>query len=190
MASQKGKIINLEGIKPTIDAFVVIVNTEWNKQIVDVLTADCIKILEKKGAVVDIITVPGAVEIPFAINKYHQISEEKDTNEFIAEGYLEDEDEEPLFNSNEIIPDAYIALGCVIKGETAHFDYVCNSVTQGLTQLNLTVGVPVINMVLTVFDEQQAIDRIGGKAGNKGEEAAETALKMINVVRDIESRLF
>ena len=75
--------------------------------------------------------------------------------------------------------DAFIALGCVIKGDTPHFDYVCKAVTDGVTQLNLSLPVPTIFGVLTVNTEEQANERIGGKHGHKGEEAAVTALKMI-----------
>ena len=67
----------------------------------------------------------------------------------------------------------------MIRGDTPHFDYVCKSVTDGILALNLTLDVPVIFGVLTVNDEQQALERVGGKHGHKGEEAAITALKMI-----------
>lgn len=79
-------------------------------------------------------------------------------------------------------PDAFIALGCVIKGDTPHFDYVCRLVTDGVGQLNLSLPVPTIFGVLTVNTEEQAMERIGGKHGHKGEEAALTALKMISLV--------
>ncbi len=74
--------------------------------------------------------------------------------------------------------DAVIAIGCVIRGETPHFDYISSSVTQGLTELNLMYDKPVIFGVLTTDNLQQAIDRAGGKYGNKGVEAAVTAIKM------------
>ncbi|MCX7954581.1 MAG: 6,7-dimethyl-8-ribityllumazine synthase [Bacteroidales bacterium] len=75
--------------------------------------------------------------------------------------------------------DAIICLGCVIQGETKHFDYVCDIVTQGLTQLNLTFDIPFIFGILTTYNKQQAIERAGGKFGNKGSECAEAALVMI-----------
>ena len=78
--------------------------------------------------------------------------------------------------------DAVIVFGCVIRGGTPHFDYVCQSVTQGVTTLNADRDVPVIFGVLTVDDEQQAIDRAGGVLGNKGCEAAEAAVKMMAFV--------
>jgi 6,7-dimethyl-8-ribityllumazine synthase len=83
------------------------------------------------------------------------------------------------------LPDAYITLGTVIRGDTPHFDYVCKAVTDGVVQLNLSLDVPVIFGVLTVDNEQQAIERIGGKHGNKGEEAAVTAIKMIALNRKL-----
>jgi 6,7-dimethyl-8-ribityllumazine synthase len=75
-------------------------------------------------------------------------------------------------------PDAIIALGSVIRGETAHFDFVCSGVTQGITQLNTQLDLPVIFGVLTDDTLQQAKDRSGGRHGNKGIEAAVTAMKM------------
>lgn len=77
--------------------------------------------------------------------------------------------------------DAIIAIGCVIKGDTPHFDYVCQSVTQGITALNLKADIPVIFSVLTTLDKQQALDRAGGRLGNKGEEGAITAIRMANL---------
>ena len=75
--------------------------------------------------------------------------------------------------------DAVICLGCVIKGETRHFDFICDAVAQGITQVNLTYNKPVIFGVLTTQTQQQALDRAGGKHGNKGDEAAITAIKML-----------
>ena len=77
--------------------------------------------------------------------------------------------------------DAIILLGCVIKGETPHFDYICQGVTKGATDLNIKYNLPVIFGVLTTDNQQQAIDRAGGKLGNKGDEAAVTALKMVSL---------
>ena len=136
-------------------ACVVLVKTEWNATIIDALEYGCRKVLVQYG-VKDIITitVPGAIEIPFAIKAFY----ESDT---------------------ELKADVFITLGCVIKGDTPHFEYVCSSVTDGVTQLNLSLKVPVIFGVLTVNTQEQAIERIGGKHGHKGEEAAITALKMI-----------
>ena len=75
--------------------------------------------------------------------------------------------------------DAVICLGCVIQGETRHFDFICDAVAQGITQVNLKYNKPVIFGVLTTQTQQQALDRAGGKHGNKGDEAAITAIKML-----------
>ncbi|MBA4321329.1 MAG: 6,7-dimethyl-8-ribityllumazine synthase [Odoribacter sp.] len=82
--------------------------------------------------------------------------------------------------------DAVICLGCVIQGETPHFTYICQGVTQGITLLNLEYNIPFIFGVLTTDNRQQAIDRAGGKHGNKGKEAAITAIKMAALQRQME----
>jgi 6,7-dimethyl-8-ribityllumazine synthase len=82
--------------------------------------------------------------------------------------------------------DAVICLGCVIQGETPHFSYICQGVTQGITQLNMEYNIPFIFGVLTTINQQQAIDRAGGKHGNKGDEAAVTAIKMAALQQDME----
>ena len=83
--------------------------------------------------------------------------------------------------------DAVIVFGCVIRGGTPHFDYVCQSVTQGITSLNADCDTPVIFGVLTVDTEQDALDRAGGCLGNKGSEAAETAIKMHAFAEEIKN---
>ncbi|MBP7505820.1 MAG: 6,7-dimethyl-8-ribityllumazine synthase, partial [Prolixibacteraceae bacterium] len=75
--------------------------------------------------------------------------------------------------------DAVILLGCVIQGETRHFDFICQGVTQGTMDLNLKFNLPFVFGVLTTDDQQQALDRAGGRLGNKGTEAALTAIKMV-----------
>ncbi|MBI5009681.1 MAG: 6,7-dimethyl-8-ribityllumazine synthase [Bacteroidia bacterium] len=82
--------------------------------------------------------------------------------------------------------DAIICLGCVIQGETPHFTYICQGVTQGITQLNLEYNIPFVFGVLTTINLQQAKDRSGGKHGNKGDEAAVTAIKMAALQREME----
>ena len=82
---------------------------------------------------------------------------------------------------SRLAPDAVICLGCVIQGETRHFDFICNAVANGITSLSLKHGKPVVFGVLTTDNQQQAIDRAGGKHGNKGEEAAVTAIKMASL---------
>ena len=138
------------------NACVVIVRTEWNAGIVDELEAGCVRQLKKSGLTdVKVIIVPGAFEIAFAIKSYWEQSKKKDR------------------------PDAFIALGCVLRGDTPHFDYVCKAVTDGIVQLNLQLPSPTIFGILTVDNQQQADERIGGIHGHKGEEAAITAMKMI-----------
>src|SRR5438105_4570561 len=112
----------IEGIQNIKDAFVVLVKTEWNSDIVDELENGCKKVLEHYKINSQTIIVPGAVEIAFAIRQcWH----------------------------NNNTPTAFIALACVIRGDTPHFDYVCQSVTHGMTELNLNIQVPVIFGVLT-----------------------------------------
>jgi 6,7-dimethyl-8-ribityllumazine synthase len=145
----------------TEDACIVIVRTEWNAAIVDELEAGCRKILQAHNIKnIRVYTVPGAFEIPFAVKKYWDLNKYKDDR-----------------------PKAFIALGCVLRGDTPHFEYVCNGVTDGVTQLNLQLPVPTIFGILTVDTQQQADERLGGSHGHKGEEAAITALKMISLVQ-------
>ncbi len=158
MASKGNKIL-YEGIPAIEDAFIVIVKTEWNPTIVNKLEEGTIKILKSLGIKYKTYTVPGAIEIPFAVKAYAE--------------------------SNQPKTDAFITLGVVIRGGTPHFEYVCKSVTEGITSLNITLNVPIIFCVLTVDNEQQALDRAGGVHGNKGEEAAIAALKMIALNRSL-----
>jgi 6,7-dimethyl-8-ribityllumazine synthase len=124
------------------------------------LEKGCVSELEKHQVKKIIsITVPGAFEIPFGIKSYWENAGKKKR------------------------PDAFIALGCVIRGNTPHFDFICKAVTEGVVQLNLSLPVPTIFGVLTVENELQAKERIGGKHGHNGERAAVTALKMISLNR-------
>jgi 6,7-dimethyl-8-ribityllumazine synthase len=81
--------------------------------------------------------------------------------------------------------DAVICLGCVVQGETKHFDFICDAVAQGITNVSLKFNKPVIFGVLTPNTQQQALDRAGGKHGNKGDEAAITAIKMLGLVQEL-----
>lgn len=158
MATKGNTSLN-KGIPTLEDAFVVIIKTEWNSTIINALEKGAKKILKAASSSVKTLIVPGAFELPFAVKQHYTYSKR--------------------------IPDAYIVLGAVIQGDTPHFDYVCKGVTDGIMQLNLQIDVPVIFGVLTVLNEQQAIERIGGVHGHKGEEAAITALKMIQLNRSI-----
>ena len=153
------KLLHIDtGIRQLADACIVLVKTEWNASIVDELEKGCLTELKKHGVKKIItVTVPGAFEIPFGIKSHWEKSGKKKK------------------------PDAFIALGCIVRGDTPHFDYVCKAVTDGVLQLNLSLPVPTIFGVLTVDNDQQAKERIGGKHGHKGEEAAITALKMISL---------
>jgi len=162
MASQ-GNTALTKGIPTIKDAFVVIVKTAWNAAIVDTLESGCKEILHGFGAETATLVVPGAVEIGFAVKAYAK--------------------------SGSRPADAFITLGTVIRGDTPHFDYVCKAVTDSVTSLNLTLDSPVIFGVLTVENEQQAVERIGGKHGHKGEEAAVTALKMIALNKGLKNEL-
>ena len=142
------------------DAKVAIAVARWNQHITYELRDGAVKTLIEAGfnpEDVDVYEVPGAVELTFA-----------------ASQLIETE-----------VYDAVIVFGCVIRGDTPHFDYVCQSVTQGVTQLNADIDTPVIFGVLTVNNEQQALDRIGGPAGHKGVEAAQAAMEMINFRRSL-----
>jgi len=150
------KLLNIDAGIPKKNACIVLVKTEWNSAIVDELEKGCReKLTALKVKKIITVTVPGAFEIPFAIKNYWKNAGKKKK------------------------PDAFIALACVIRGDTPHFDYVCKAVTDGVVQLNLALPVPTIFGVLTVDNEMQAKERIGGKHGHKGEEAALTAIKMI-----------
>jgi 6,7-dimethyl-8-ribityllumazine synthase len=153
------KLLKLPGIPFKKDAFVVIVRTDWNAQIVDDLEKGCIeKLIELGVKKISVIHVPGAFEIAFAIKKFWYNKARKKQK-----------------------PHAFIALGCVLRGDTPHFEYVCRAVTDGVVQLNLLLPVPTIFGVLTVDNAEQATERAGGKHGHKGEEAAITAWKMIHI---------
>lgn len=140
---------------------VAIVHTEWNDKIVRELVNGCESIIHKfTGDIIENLAVPGCFELPFGCRHLWE--------------RLKDKDEKP---------EAIIVFGVVIRGGTPHFDYVCRAVTDGILQLNLVLPIPVIFGVLTLDNEDQAWERLGGAHGHKGEEAAVTALKMIRVCR-------
>ena len=131
-----------------------IVVSRFNEFISKSLLEGALDTLTRHGADdkdIKIVWVPGAFEISYAAGQ--------------------------LMKANKF--DAIICLGTVIRGDTPHFDYICKAVSDGVMKLNLSLPVPTIFGVLTVDNEQQARERIGGKNGHKGEEAAITALKMI-----------
>jgi 6,7-dimethyl-8-ribityllumazine synthase len=138
-----------------------IVVSGWNSEITTALLEGAVKTLKEHDVSDgDILVkhVPGSFELPLGA-------------QFIAE-------------YDDV--DAVICLGCVIQGETPHFTYICQGVTLGITQLNLEYNIPFVFGVLTTNDRQQALDRAGGKLGNKGVEAAITAIKMASLQRQME----
>lgn len=143
------------------DMIIGIVVSEWNSEITGALLESAINTLTSRGTTKENIVikhVPGSFELTLG-------------GQLMAE-------------NNDL--DAIICLGCVIRGETSHFDYICQSVTYGITDLNMNYNMPFIYGVLTTENMEQAKDRAGGKHGNKGEEAAITAIKMIVLQRDLE----
>lgn len=133
-----------------------VVVADWNSEITYAMAQGAVDTFIKHGVQeenIDILHVPGTVELTYGAARI--MKEER--------------------------VDAVIVIGCVIQGETPHFDYVCQSVTQGVSVLNAQGKVPVIFSVLTVLNQQQALDRCGGKLGNKGVEGAYTAIRMANL---------
>lgn len=133
-----------------------IVVAEWNEQVTESLYSGAYQTLINAGAnreKIERMNVPGTFELSLA-----------------GQWMAEKED-----------VDAVICLGCVIQGETRHFDFICDAVANGITNVNLKYNKPVIFGVLTTDNMKQALDRAGGKHGNKGDEAAATAIKMLQV---------
>jgi 6,7-dimethyl-8-ribityllumazine synthase len=132
-----------------------IVVAEWNEEITGALYESCVQSLIANGVKKQNIirkNVPGTFELTLG----------------------------SLWLTEEKKIDAVICLGCVIQGDTPHFDYICQAVAYGITEVNIKSRKPVIFGVLTTLNKQQALDRAGGKHGNKGEEAALTAISMLN----------
>ena len=133
-----------------------IVVAEWNEDVTEVLYEGAYHALLSLGVRKNNIirtNVPGSFELPLAA-------------QWLAE-------------KKEI--DAVIVIGCVIQGDTPHFDYICQAVAYGIMKLNLKTNKPIIFGVLTTLNKKQALERAGGKLGNKGEEAAVTVVKMLEV---------
>lgn len=144
------------------DMRIAVVVSEWNEQITNALAQGAVDTLIRHGIKEENILlkyVPGSFELTAG-------------GRMIAD------------HCPDI--DAVICLGCVIKGDTPHFDYVCQGVTQGITELNLQYDIPFIFGVLTTDNLQQSLDRAGGIHGNKGDEAAITAIKMVQFNMDLQ----
>ena len=139
-----------------------IVVSDWNREVTWILLEGAISTLKKHGAIeknIIVKHVPGSFELTLGA-------------QFLAE-YSD--------------LDAIICLGCVIQGETPHFTYICQGVTYGITQLNMEYNLPFIFGVLTTHTQQEAKDRAGGKHGNKGDEAAITAIQMAALQSNMEN---
>ena len=137
-----------------------IVVSEWNSAVTQALLEGAVETLKKHGVNgnnIHVHYVPGSYELP----------------------------QGAALLIDQLDIDAVICLGCVIQGETRHFEFICQAVSQGIMNLGLDSGIPVIFGVLTTNDINQALDRSGGKHGNKGDEAAVTAIKMA----DLKNRL-
>lgn len=137
---------------------VAIVVSQFNEEITSLLLEGAVAYLEEQGLVkshIKVVKVPGAIEIPLVAKCLAH-----------AKKYQ-----------------ALICLGAVIRGETSHYDYVCSQVSEGCRQVMMTYDLPVIFGVLTTENEDQARERVGGKHGHKGREAAEAALAMIEVMQ-------
>ena len=163
------KKTNLSEYDPTMvpagnDYCIGIVVAEWNREITDALAQGALDTLRQHGVAeenIHLVHVPGSFELTTGADLM-------------------------LSNCPEI--DAVICIGCVIQGETRHFDFICEAVSQGVTNVALKHEKPVIFSVLTTNDMQQALDRAGGKHGNKGIEGAVTALKMVNLQKSLSSK--
>ena len=153
MATKNLSEYNIANVPDASNMCFGIVVSEWNIEITGALLDGCVSTLEKHGAIpenIHVKTVPGSFELIYGA---HQMT--------LNDGF-----------------DAVIILGCVIRGETPHFDYICEGVTAGIARLNATSQTPIVYGLLTCNDEQQAKDRSGGRLGNKGDECAVVAIKM------------
>ncbi|HXD94518.1 MAG TPA: 6,7-dimethyl-8-ribityllumazine synthase [Bacteroidia bacterium] len=164
MSSKLKNLSQVEGTKvPSAKKMkFAIVYTEWNSEVTNALRDGAIKSLVKHGADkknIMVHAVPGSFELTLGA-------------QYMAE---------------HTKADAIICLGCVIQGETRHFDFICDAVANGITQLNIKYNIPVIFGVLTTDNQKQAVDRAGGKHGNKGDEAAVTAIKMVHLKELVKS---
>lgn len=151
--------IRYEGGEDHSDDQIAIVVSKWNAPVTDALAEGARRTLVAAGVLdkhIHTYRVPGSYELPSAA-------------QFVIEG------------SPEI--DAVICLGCVVQGETRHFEFINQAVAQGVKDVSLKYNLPVIFGVLTPDNDQQALDRAGGRLGNKGDEAAVAALEMIDLKR-------
>ena len=150
-----------EKIFGILEARVAVVAARWNGEITDGLLSGAIKALTRHGIVqndIEIFRVPGAFELPLASQRAAR------TGRFSA----------------------VISLGCVIRGDTPHFDYVCSETTRGIGQVSLNENLPVAFGLLTTDNLEQSLERSGDNSENKGEEAALTALEMLTMLQKMD----
>ena len=163
MASQDHNLSSFDSPVPSAEAMKFgIVVAEWNCQVTEALLSGAVRTLRAAGCPENNIIVkyvPGTYELTMG-------------SQFFGE-YTD--------------VDAVIALGCVVRGETPHFDYVCQAATHGINQVAVSWNMPVAFGVLTVDSQEQALDRAGGKHGNKGDEAAAAAIKMVKLQKEMET---
>ena len=164
MSSQDKNLSDLDDItsEKCSELKVAIVTSEWNRDITDRLLSGAQEALKKSGIPeksVKSIRVPGSFELPMGAQM--------------------------LIEESDPLPHAVICLGSVIRGETSHFDFVCSAVSQGIKDVGIKFNIPVIFGVLTDDHKEQSLARSGGELGNKGEEAAVTAVKMALLQRDL-----
>ncbi len=145
---------------------ILIIEGRFYEAISDELIAGAVAELEASGATYDRVTVPGALEIPQVIAQA------------VSAGLIPD-------NAASARYSGVVALGCVIRGDTPHFDYVAGEAARGIQQVVLTTGVPTIFGVITADNLEQAIERAGSKQGNTGEKAMLAALEMVNLFKKV-----
>lgn len=151
----------LEGDLQVRDLRFAILASRFNEFVVDALVRGAVDALRRHGAAdkqIDVVRVPGAFDMPLVARKLA-----------LSRRY-----------------DAIVAVGAVIRGQTSHFDYVAGECASGLARVSAETGVPVAFGVLTTENAEQAMDRAGGKAGNKGADAANSAIELANLLRRLE----
>lgn len=152
-----------EGIFDLDDVRIAVIAARWNAEVTDGLLAGAVRALSRHkidGNAVEVYRVPGAFELPLAAQQAAR------TGRF----------------------DAIITLGCVIRGDTPHFDYVCSETTRGIGEVSLKEALPVAFGLLTTDNLQQALERSGDNEENKGEEAALTVLEMLSVFKQMQGK--
>ena len=163
---------------------VLIIEARFYEDIADELAKGAIAELEARGVGWERVAVPGALEIPLALGLYID-NGKVDIGLFEEDG----EDDEPVMVDGKPLPAGVIALGCVIRGETSHYDIVANESAHGLMQLAMEYALPVGNGILTVDSREQAMARARVDGKNKGRDAAAACLRLLEIKRATSSSL-